>query len=103
MTKLDMKSPSRIFVGAFMGSLNQPGFLLTLTHVSKTASSVDQVTSLIDAPHASAAWPANSDIGSTPEALRKRTRKEKWIDVPEETVEVVVGGPKLYGTSRHDS
>jgi dihydroxyacetone kinase len=88
-----MKSPSRIFVGAFMGSLNQPGFsltLLNLTHVSKTASSVDQVTSLIDAPHASAAWPANNIIGSTPEALRKRTREEKWIDVPEETAEVAV-------------
>ena len=35
-------------------SLNQPGFsltLLNLTHVSKSASSVEQVISLIDAPH----------------------------------------------------
>ena len=50
----------------------------------ENAWSVDQVTSLIDSPYASAAWPANSIIGSTPEALRKRTRTEKWIDVPEE-------------------
>ena len=69
-----MKLPSRIFVGAFMGSLNQPRFslsLLNLTRVAKTALSVDQATSLIDAPQVSAAWPANSVIGSTPEALRK--------------------------------
>ena len=100
-----MKSPSRVFVGAFMGSLNQPGFsltLLNLTHVAKSASSVDQVISLIDAPHASASWPTNSIIGSTPEALRNRTREERSIDVPEEIAEVVVGGPKLYGTSRRD-
>jgi hypothetical protein len=76
--------------------------LLNLTHVAKTASSADQVTSLIDAPHAYTAWPANSVIGLTPEASRKRTREERWIDVPEETVEVVVGGLKLYGTSRRD-
>ena len=75
-----MKSPSRVFVGAFMGSLNQPGFsltLLNLTHVAKSTSSVDQVISLIDAPHASASWPTNSIIGSTPEALRNRTREER--------------------------
>ena len=98
-----MKSPSRVFVGAFMGSLNQPGFSLTflnLTHVAKSASFVEEVISLIDAPHASASWPTNSIIGSTPEALRNRTREERSIDVPEETAEVVVGGPKLYGMSR---
>ena len=42
----------------------------------------------------------NSIIHSTTEALRKRIREERSIDVPEETAEVVVGGPKLYGTSR---
>ena len=102
-TKFGMKSPSRVFVGPFMGSLNQPGFsltLLNLTHVAKSTSSVEQVISLIDAPHASAAWPTNSIIGSTPEALTNRTREERSIDVPEETAEVVVGGPKLYGTFR---
>jgi len=88
-----MESPSPVFVGAFIGSLNQPGFsliLLNLTHVSKTPSSVDQVTFLIDAPQVSATWPASSIIGSTPEALRKRTREEKWMDVPGETAEVTV-------------
>jgi dihydroxyacetone kinase len=86
-----------------MGSLNQPGFsltLLNLTHAAKSASSVEQIISLIDAPHATAAWPTNSIIGSTPEALRKRTREERSIDIPKETAEVVVGGPKLYGTFR---
>jgi len=51
---------------------------------------------------ASAAWPTNSIIGSTTEALRKRTREERSTDIPEETAEVVVRGPRLYGTSRHD-
>jgi dihydroxyacetone kinase len=73
-----------------------------LTHVAKSASSVEEVISLIDAPHASASWPMNNIIGSTPEALRNRTRQERSIDVPEETAEVVVGGPKLYGALRCD-
>jgi len=100
-----MKSPSRVFVGAFMGSLNQLGFLLALlnlTHIVKSASSVDQVASLIDAPYPSAAWPTNTIIGSTPETLWQRTREERLIDVPEETAEAVVGGPQLYGMSRSD-
>ena len=33
---------------------------------------------------------------------RKRTREERSVDVLEETAEVVVGGPKLYGTSKRD-
>jgi hypothetical protein len=55
-----MNSPSRVFVGAFMGSLNQQGFpiaLFNLTHVAKLASFVEQVISSIDAPHAPATWP----------------------------------------------
>ena len=88
-----------------MGSLNQPGFslaLFNLTHVTKSASSVDQIISLIDGPHASATWPTNSIVGLTPEGLRKRTQEGRSINVPEETTEVVVGGPKIYGTSRCD-
>jgi len=56
----------------------------------------------IDAPHASAVWLTKSIVGSTPETLRKRTREERSIGVPEETAEVVVGGLKIYGTSRRD-
>jgi dihydroxyacetone kinase len=64
---------------------------------------LEQAISLIDELHASAAWPTNSIIGSTPETLRKRTREERSMDVPEEIAEAaVVGGPKLYGTSRGD-
>ena len=37
----------------------------------------------------------NSIIHSTTEALRKRTREERSIDVPEEAAEVVVGGPQI--------
>jgi len=64
-----------------MGSLNQPGSLLTLpnlTHVAKLASSVEQVIviPLIDVPRSSAAWPTNIIIGSTTEVLTKRTREE---------------------------
>ena len=90
-----------------MGSLNnQPGLpltLLNLTHVAKSASSVDQVVSLIGAPHASASWPGtNSIIGATSEPLRGRTREEslRSIDIVEEKAEVVVGSPQMYGTSR---
>ena len=43
-----------------------------------------------------------SIIGSTPDALRNRTREERSIDVPEETAEAVVGGPKFYGALRRD-
>ena len=46
-------------------------------------------------PHASVAWPTNSIVGSTSEGLRKRTREGRSINVPEETAEVVVGGPKF--------
>jgi dihydroxyacetone kinase len=98
VTKFGMKSPSRVFVSAFMGSLNQLGFsltLLNLTHVAKSASFVEQVISSIDVPHASAAWPTNSIIGLTTEVLRKRTREERSIEVQEEMAEVVVGGPKI--------
>ena len=78
-----------------MWFLDQPGFsltLLNLTPIAKLASSVEQVISWIDAPQPSAAWPTNSIIGSTTEALlRERTWEERSIDVPEEMVEVVVG------------
>ena len=53
-------------------------------------------------PHASAAWLPTVSFGSTAEALRKQTREERSIYVPEGTAEVVVGGPKLYGTLRRD-
>jgi len=81
-----------------MGSLNQPGFsliLLNLTHIAKLASSVGQVTFLIEAPHLSAAWPTNSIIRLTTETLRKRTRDQRSIDIPEEAAEVMVGGSKI--------
>jgi hypothetical protein len=81
-----------------MGTLNQPGFLLTLlnsTHVAKSASFVEQVAFLIEVPHSSAAWPTNSIIRSTTEALKKRIRDEKSIDVPEEAAEAVVSGSKI--------
>lgn len=56
---------------------------------------VEQVIFLIEAPHSSCAWPTNSIIRSTTEALRKRTQEKRSIDVPEEAVEVVVGGSRI--------
>jgi hypothetical protein len=44
----------------------------------------------------------HSIIGPTTETLSKRTREERSIDIPEETADVVVGGSKLYGTSKRD-
>jgi hypothetical protein len=67
-----MKTPSHVFI-EFMGSLNQPGFLLTflnLTHIATSTSSVEQTLS-IHSPHASASWPTGIVIDSTPEALRE--------------------------------
>ena len=45
---------------------------------------------------------AYSIIESTTEVSRKRAREKRSVDVLEETAEVVVGGPKLYGTSKRD-
>ncbi|KDR72886.1 hypothetical protein GALMADRAFT_252217 [Galerina marginata CBS 339.88] len=91
--------PIRVFCGSFMGSLNAPGFSLTLLNlslVSKTVSSVEELVTFIDAPHASAAWPTSS-MYSTPEALKNRTREERFINVPEEKTEnVLIGGATLH-------
>jgi hypothetical protein len=35
-----MKSPSWVFIGAFMGSLNQPVFLLTLLNLTRCENGV---------------------------------------------------------------
>jgi len=84
-----------------MTSLNSPGFSLTLLNlslISKSVSSIEELLAFIDAPHASASWPTSS-IYSAPEALRNRTRAERFIDVPQENehVDVVVDGAKLHG------
>ena len=84
-----------------MTSLNSPGFSLTLLNlslISKSVSSIEELLGFIDAPHASASWPTSS-VYSTPEALRNRTRAERFIDVPRENehVDVVVDGAKLHG------
>lgn len=106
-----------------MASLNAPGFsisLLNLTHVAKTFASISlepipnavsttctkakEVTSisveslleLIDAPHASAAWPGG-DIYPLPEHLQRRSMGERFIDVPDHPEAQVNGNEKKDG------
>lgn len=107
-----------------MASLNAPGFsisLLNLTHVAKTFASISsepipnaisttsstksqEVTSisvealleLIDAPHASAAWPGG-DIYPLPEHLQRRCMGERFIDVPDHPEAQVNGNEKKDG------
>ncbi|KAJ7736744.1 Dak1 domain-containing protein [Mycena maculata] len=89
--------PARVFCGPFMTSLNAPGFsltLLNLTRIAKTVSSVDELLAFVDAPHASAAWPSKS-VYPVPERLAKRTRDEKFVDIPAEHKLAQVGGPTL--------
>ncbi|KAJ7675427.1 hypothetical protein B0H17DRAFT_1080731 [Mycena rosella] len=91
--------PARVFCGPFMTSLNAPGFsltLLNLTHISKSVSSVEELLAFVDAPHASAAWPSTS-VYPVPEKLSKRTREEKFVDIPAEHKLAQVGGPTLKG------
>ncbi|KAJ7471889.1 Dak1 domain-containing protein [Mycena latifolia] len=90
-------TPARVFCGCFMTSLNAPGFsltLLNLTHISKSVSSVEELLAFVDAPHASAAWPSKS-VYPIPEKLSKRSREEKFVDIPAEHKLAQVGGPTL--------
>ncbi|KAJ6590569.1 Dak1 domain-containing protein [Mycena vulgaris] len=90
-------TPARVFCGPFMTSLNAPGFsltLLNLTHISKSVSSIEELLTFVDAPHASAAWPSTS-VYPVPEKLSKRTREEKLVDIPAEHKLAQVGGPTL--------
>lgn len=112
------KTPIRTFCGTFMASLNAPGFsisLLNLTHVAKAFDSVSSQASissvspnlatkskevasittktlleLIDAPHASAAWPGGN-IYPLPEHLERRKMSERFIDEPDHP------GPQVNG------
>lgn len=82
-----------------MTSLNAPGFsftLLNLTHIAKTVSSVEELLAFVDAPHASAAWPSTS-VYPIPARLSKRSREEKFVDIPAEHKLAHVGGPTLKG------
>jgi dihydroxyacetone kinase len=93
-------TPARVFCGPFMTSLNAPGFsltLLNLTHIATSVSSVTELLAFVDAPHASAAWPSTS-VFPVPEKLARRTREEKFVDIPAEHRLAVVGGSTLQGT-----
>ncbi|KAF8151786.1 Dak1 domain-containing protein [Crassisporium funariophilum] len=90
--------PVRVFCGTFMTSLNAPGFslsMLNLSLITKTISSVEELLTLVDAPHASASWPT-SNVFPLPDALKQRTREERFIEVPKEAEQVRVGGPTLH-------
>lgn len=95
--------PVRVYNGTFMTTLNAIGFSLSLLNVTQIAQeagiSTDKVLGFLDAPHASANWPSTS-VYPTPEHLSKRTREEKFIDVPkaEKLHETATKG-QLHGAS----
>ncbi|KAG7442219.1 dihydroxyacetone kinase [Guyanagaster necrorhizus] len=82
---------ARTHCGSFMTSLNAPGFSITLLNLSFVARARNngkgeaEIIELIDAPHASAAWPG-SNLSLVPDHLAKRTREERFVDVVEEPV-----------------
>jgi len=91
--------PVRILSGPFMGSMNMPGFSISLTNLSNisksTSVSVERLLELIDAPHNSVAWPATSRIYPVPEALAKRKRAEYFTEVEKEEKKAPIQGPKI--------
>ena len=99
--------PVRIFSGAFMGSMNMPGFSLSLTNFSNISSETSTPTAtllrLIDAPHTSPAWPATQNIYPVPEALKGRKRADQFTEVEKEEKKVDIGGPKLLSELNLDT
>jgi hypothetical protein len=120
--------PTRVYTGTFMTSLNSPGFsitLLNLTHIAyvhPTFVTPDVKTdggdvtpaylrALLDAPHASAAWPAAPYTHAASvqppvfeadwEALGRKTRAERVMEVPPLIAAVEDGeagkAPTLFG------
>ena len=95
--------PVRIYNGSFMTTLNAIGFSLSLLNVTQIAQevciTVDKVLDFLDAPHASANWPSRSAY-PVPENLAKRTREEKFIEVPKaEKLHENVAKGQLFGAS----
>lgn len=86
-----------------MGSMNMPGFSISLTNLSnisgETGVPVDRLLSLIDAPHNSSAWPATSSIHPLPENLKGRKREDQFIEVEKEEKgkAETPTGPKIQG------
>lgn len=82
---------ARTHCGSFMTSLNAPGFSISLLNLSFVARARNngkgeaEIIELVDAPHASAAWPG-SNLSLVPEHLARRTREERFVDVVEEPV-----------------
>lgn len=97
--------PARIFNGPFMGSMNMPGVslsLLNLTNVAaETGLNVDRLFELIDAPHRTTAWPANTAMYPVDAALSGRKRADKFTEVAKEEKVKHADGPKITSTSVH--
>ncbi|KAK1923124.1 Dak1 domain-containing protein, partial [Papiliotrema laurentii] len=100
LTQLEARSiiPVRTFNGPFMGSMNMPGFSISLTNLSniseETKVPVERLLELVDAPHNSPAWPATSTIYPVPESLR-RARQDQFTEVEKEEHVAPKRGPKI--------
>lgn len=86
LSQLDAQgiTPARTLAGVFMGSMNMPGFsvsLLNVTNVARdTGRAEDALIALLDAPHTSAAWPATSTVHPLPGPLAGRKRGDAWAE-----------------------
>lgn len=91
--------PARVFNGPFMGSMNMPGVslsLLNLTNVAaETGLSVERLFELIDAPHRTTAWPANTGVYPVDAPLDCRKRADKFTEVAKEEKAHSTRGPKI--------
>ena len=80
--------------------MNMPGMSISILNLSNVSADtglpVDELLSLIDAPHNTPAWPATQNIYPLPTALAKRKRADMFTEVAEEAHEKKpVEGPKL--------
>lgn len=100
LTQLEAKDviPVRILNGPFMGSMNMPGFSISLTNLTNisedTGTPTERLLQLIDAPHRSSAWPQTSSIYPLPSKFQRK-REEQFTEVEKEEKKVVKSGPKI--------
>ncbi|KAH8826708.1 Dak1 domain-containing protein [Flagelloscypha sp. PMI_526] len=94
--------PARVFSGTFFGSLNAPGFSLSLLNISlvtESISSISELLELVDAPHNAAAWPAHPHYPIS-DKVANRPRAARVIDIPAEEKVLHHGGPKIFTNSK---
>jgi len=71
-----------------MGSMNMPGFSISLTNLTNISQATSLPTSalleMVDAPHNSPSWPATSTIYPVPPNLAGKKREDRFTEVEKE-------------------